>query len=254
MKSQHESVYSNLYYPPYVSEQRGTSAFNASAGYIKDTFTKAAPPSSADETRRVVTNLIGSYVRCILTDGRALVGKFTCIDRSENMILCDVVEYRPIPREPNGWEDSARTAVERQGLSDPILLPPRCVERHLSQAMVPGKRLVRVLVEPSTWNTVLSQPSQTTYEEQSWLRWRFCKFEEFCTIRGWNSRGFYLVSLNLMFLLERPDSGNSKCLVSGTTRNSEKESWNLKSFLQPTVNEFMNILRVVASWSATKLS
>ncbi|VEU40434.1 unnamed protein product [Pseudo-nitzschia multistriata] len=88
--------------------------------------------------------LLGKRIKCTLTDGRTLTGTFICIDRLKNLILTDVLEERSI--DPSDYK-------HRVGSSEPSTEPPtaRCfrrVERKISQAMVPGERLVRVELLP----------------------------------------------------------------------------------------------------------
>eukprot|EP00591_Stephanopyxis_turris_P005856 CAMPEP_0195515702 /NCGR_PEP_ID=MMETSP0794_2-20130614/6677_1 /TAXON_ID=515487 /ORGANISM="Stephanopyxis turris, Strain CCMP 815" /LENGTH=105 /DNA_ID=CAMNT_0040644165 /DNA_START=47 /DNA_END=361 /DNA_ORIENTATION=- len=88
----------------------------------------------------VMTKLIGSRVRCILDDGRVATGTFLCLDRLKNLLLCDVVEVRKVS-----------SFQGKNEASDGAVYEDEYAERRLSQAMVPGKHLVKVEVEKKTW-------------------------------------------------------------------------------------------------------
>jgi small nuclear ribonucleoprotein (snRNP)-like protein len=88
-----------------------------------------------------------------MIDGRALVGRLMCIDRLCNLILDDVMEYRPISLNPPEWKDTPKTAALRLELQQVTHVhnPLRCTERYLNLAMINKQRLAKILVEPSSW-------------------------------------------------------------------------------------------------------
>jgi len=77
---------------------------------------------------RAMENLLGKTLKCTLDDGRTAIGDLVCIDRLKNIILKDAVEER--------WVDS----TVYNSTSGNVVV----AKRSLSQAMIPGKHLVKV--------------------------------------------------------------------------------------------------------------
>ena len=59
------------------------------------------PPDVQNEK---VTALLGTWVRVVLTDGRAFVGALKAIDDSCNVVLMNAVEVRPMTHRPGQEE------------------------------------------------------------------------------------------------------------------------------------------------------
>lgn len=78
--------------------------------------------------------VLGERIKCTLDDGRLATGELVCLDRIQNLILTNVVEERWI-----NTGDYSRTVP----MSENKIL----VRRELSQAMVPGSRLIKVEIE-----------------------------------------------------------------------------------------------------------
>ena len=84
-------------------------------------------------------NLLGQKIKCTLDDGRTAMGTFICVDRLSNLILTNVVEERMVCS--SDYSDYR---------TEDIL-----VRRDLSQAMVPGERLLKVEVEKAIFDSKL---------------------------------------------------------------------------------------------------
>eukprot|EP00980_Cylindrotheca_fusiformis_P013501 scaffold3450_cov114-Cylindrotheca_fusiformis.AAC.6 len=82
---------------------------------------------------QAVKAILGERVKCTCDDGRVATGELVCLDRIKNLILSNVVEERWVYSE----DYSRETTLDRKVL----------VRRELSQAMVPGSRLLRVEIE-----------------------------------------------------------------------------------------------------------
>mmetsp|Transcript_16260 Transcript_16260/g.45077 ORF Transcript_16260/g.45077 Transcript_16260/m.45077 type:complete len:135 (-) Transcript_16260:1458-1862(-) len=106
----------------------------------------SSPPSSPQPQNKLVTAvhaILGKKISCTLSDGRKLSGTLVCVDRLKNVILCNVTEERTI--DPSHYNNSQ----ENKG--------KRCqIERKLSQALIPGKHLVRVEVPRPVYDHHLS--------------------------------------------------------------------------------------------------
>lgn len=104
--------------------------------------------SSKQESRDVISSLFGKEIRCTMDDGRTVHGKLICLDRLRNMILSDVVEVRLLPQHLQRPHLLEGVAVALPSTAESV----DCYsERRLSQAMIPGKHLVKVEVEESIW-------------------------------------------------------------------------------------------------------
>jgi len=80
-------------------------------------------PLSQDEKINMVKSWIGKVMRVKLTDNRAFVGRFVCVDNEKNVILHDTKEYIPIENTKN--EDLKITGL----------------------VMLPGKHIVSIWLE-----------------------------------------------------------------------------------------------------------
>eukprot|EP00531_Pseudo-nitzschia_arenysensis_P019896 CAMPEP_0116150424 /NCGR_PEP_ID=MMETSP0329-20121206/19539_1 /TAXON_ID=697910 /ORGANISM="Pseudo-nitzschia arenysensis, Strain B593" /LENGTH=133 /DNA_ID=CAMNT_0003646935 /DNA_START=51 /DNA_END=452 /DNA_ORIENTATION=+ len=86
--------------------------------------------------------LLGKRIKTTLSDGRTLTGIFICIDRLKNLILTNVIEERYIDpsdynyREQNDNETNNNETMETMDRTIKV-------ERQISQAMIPGSRLVK---------------------------------------------------------------------------------------------------------------
>ncbi len=104
--------------------------------------------SSKQESRDVISSLFGKEILCTMDDGRTVRGKLLCVDRLRNMILSDVVEVRLLPQRLQRPHLLEGVAVACPSTTESV----DCYsERRLSQAMIPGKHLVKVEVEESIW-------------------------------------------------------------------------------------------------------
>lgn len=143
-----------------------------------ETNTNELPPTtseeiSIDERRKnsfeyTKSFLLGKRIKTTLSDGRTLTGKFICIDRLKNLILTNVIEERFIDpsdyryRVGDGDRDemtdgygNGNEMTDGNGDGDEMSngdddddrehsMDRRIrVERHISQAMIPGSRLVK---------------------------------------------------------------------------------------------------------------
>mmetsp|Transcript_7395 Transcript_7395/g.15860 ORF Transcript_7395/g.15860 Transcript_7395/m.15860 type:complete len:142 (+) Transcript_7395:389-814(+) len=98
--------------------------------------------------------LLGKRIKSTLSDGRTLTGTLICIDRLKNLILTNVIEERLIdPLDYRYRRDGDDNDVDADAQNDndnekPIINDGssrlRKVERHISQAMIPGSRLFKV--------------------------------------------------------------------------------------------------------------
>lgn len=105
--------------------------------------------------------LLGKRMKSTLSDGRTLTGTFICIDRLKNLILTDVTEERMI--DPSDYryrvgdgdgDNNNNNNGDNDGNNDDDDINPMDgrvvkVERHISQAMIPGSRLVKVEIATS---------------------------------------------------------------------------------------------------------
>lgn len=90
-----------------------------------------------------VKAILGERVKCTLDDGRLATGELVCLDRIQNLILSNVVEERWIHP-----EDYSQNEAIREGK---VL-----VRRMLSQAMVPGSRLLKIEIEKTIHDEKMS--------------------------------------------------------------------------------------------------
>jgi len=89
--------------------------------------------------------LLGKRIKTTLSDGRTLTGKFICIDRLKNLILTNVTEERYI--DPSDYRYRVdEDENENDGDGDHSMDRQIKVERQISQAMIPGSRLVKAEV------------------------------------------------------------------------------------------------------------
>ena len=112
--------------------------------------TNAEPPTtlSSDEAsvherqkasfQYTKTSLLGKRIKTTLSDGRTLTGKFICIDRLKNLILTNVTEERLI--DPSDYRYRVDTGGSDETNHDERRIK---VQRQISQAMIPGSRLVK---------------------------------------------------------------------------------------------------------------
>eukprot|EP00978_Attheya_sp_CCMP212_P049135 scaffold621436_cov90-Attheya_sp.AAC.3 len=84
--------------------------------------------------------LLGKELHCTLSDGRVARGTFVCIDRLSNIILQNVVEQRPLTTTTT--TSSISSGSDANTSNNNIVY----TERHLSQALVPGKHLRHVQI------------------------------------------------------------------------------------------------------------
>mmetsp|Transcript_14622 Transcript_14622/g.36773 ORF Transcript_14622/g.36773 Transcript_14622/m.36773 type:complete len:129 (-) Transcript_14622:576-962(-) len=85
--------------------------------------------------------LLGKRIKTTLSDGRTLTGRFICIDRLKNLILTNVTEERYI--DPSDYRYRVN---ENENDGDHSMDRQIKVERQISQAMIPGSRLVKAEV------------------------------------------------------------------------------------------------------------
>lgn len=107
--------------------------------------------------------LLGKRVKATLSDGRTLTGIFICIDRLKNLILTNVIEERLVDpadytyrhRHEDDGNNGAGGSTASPTRTDTTTTTAggggrlRKVERRISQAMIPGSRLVRVEIAKS---------------------------------------------------------------------------------------------------------
>ena len=115
--------------------------------------------SNINITLNKIQLLLGSNLRVTMLDGRVAHGKFVSLDRLSNIVLEDVTEYRrvayvpppPPPGSlavpPNNGDDGAKSKLTTKD---------GCytwdTERKLSQAVIPGDRMVKVEIASGEWN------------------------------------------------------------------------------------------------------
>mmetsp|Transcript_12535 Transcript_12535/g.15750 ORF Transcript_12535/g.15750 Transcript_12535/m.15750 type:complete len:136 (+) Transcript_12535:133-540(+) len=102
--------------------------------------------------KEIMEKILGCDIKCTLDDGRTATGKFLCIDRLKNLVLSDVIEVRKIPRLRRDCRDLAKVANNGAASNHSNVDASSddkhtMYERHLSQAMIPGKHLVKVEVD-----------------------------------------------------------------------------------------------------------
>jgi small nuclear ribonucleoprotein (snRNP)-like protein len=83
-----------------------------------------------------VSNIIGRKVICTLDDGRTLEGRLECLDRLSNIILRQALEKR-IVKDLSIYQSHSGELQDTKEL---------VIERKLSQALIPGNHLVKVLL------------------------------------------------------------------------------------------------------------
>mmetsp|Transcript_10389 Transcript_10389/g.25132 ORF Transcript_10389/g.25132 Transcript_10389/m.25132 type:complete len:204 (-) Transcript_10389:149-760(-) len=108
--------------------------------------------------------LLGKVIKTTLSDGRTLTGTFMCIDRLKNLILTDVTEeryidpsdyrYRVGDDDDHNDDDDARTGGNDDETGEKTAEEEDRrmirVERRISQAMIPGARLVKAEISRSS--------------------------------------------------------------------------------------------------------
>ena len=84
-----------------------------------------------------VKSILGRTIQCTLDDGRTATGVFICLDRLKNMILTNVEEQQRISssKSPSDFGTDNNKYEEGGAIYR---------KRRLSQAMIPGKHLVKV--------------------------------------------------------------------------------------------------------------
>lgn len=97
--------------------------------------------------------LLGKQIKTTLSDGRTLSGRFICIDRLKNLILTNVTEERWIDPSDykyrvggggdDGDNDDGESTNEASNGGDGSVDGRIKVQRLISQAMIPGNRLVK---------------------------------------------------------------------------------------------------------------
>mmetsp|Transcript_1902 Transcript_1902/g.5020 ORF Transcript_1902/g.5020 Transcript_1902/m.5020 type:complete len:146 (-) Transcript_1902:652-1089(-) len=116
------------------------------------------------DPREAMGKLLGCTVKCTLVDGRIATGRFVCLDRLRNIILCDVLEVRKVPvaaygsyvdsaRQQHGHDSKGKSKEERSNEHEASSKHYVYAARKLSQAMVPGKHLVKVEVSQKIWDS-----------------------------------------------------------------------------------------------------
>eukprot|EP00588_Corethron_pennatum_P011619 CAMPEP_0194282538 /NCGR_PEP_ID=MMETSP0169-20130528/23352_1 /TAXON_ID=218684 /ORGANISM="Corethron pennatum, Strain L29A3" /LENGTH=161 /DNA_ID=CAMNT_0039027895 /DNA_START=83 /DNA_END=568 /DNA_ORIENTATION=- len=106
---------------------------------------------SSHEPMDLARRLLGRTVECTLGDGRVLVGVLQCIATGSDLILSDATERRSI--------HASHAASLGIDISEMPTLLDRGAEvvRHLSQAMVPGKHLIKVRVSKIVWDDIVKK-------------------------------------------------------------------------------------------------
>ena len=90
--------------------------------------------SEEKEAQAYISSILGQKIKCTLDDGRTATGEFICLDRLKNIILQNVTEERLTIVPPLRGNDG-ECLDDKQGFRR---------QRRLSQAMIPGKHLVKV--------------------------------------------------------------------------------------------------------------
>lgn len=83
------------------------------------------------------SSLLGKRIKTTLSDGRTLTGKFICIDRLKNLILTNVTEERLV--DPSDYRYRVDNDTDETNHDERRIK----VQRQISQAMIPGSRLVK---------------------------------------------------------------------------------------------------------------
>lgn len=117
--------------------------------------------------------ILGQQIKAHLSDGRNLTGTLICIDRCKNMILTNVKEERYVNKsdyiyritENNGSTTTSNDIHDDAAIDDgeenEKRLAKMKVSRIISQAMIPGSKLVKVEIAKAKVNknfqTILDQ-------------------------------------------------------------------------------------------------
>lgn len=90
-----------------------------------------------------------------MTDGRVVVGKFTCLDRLGNIILEDVVEQRWLSYSDASATNDQKTTVQNGDSSDSKSINNNLMywntERSLTKAVILGKKVTKVEITKQQW-------------------------------------------------------------------------------------------------------
>jgi len=111
--------------------------------------------------------LLGKELHCTLSDGRVARGTFVCIDRLSNIILENVVEQRPLTTTATSIS-SVSSASDTNTISNNNSNNNNKIvytERHLSQALVPGKHLRHVQIRTKSLEEQLHLASSSFVQE-----------------------------------------------------------------------------------------
>ena len=100
--------------------------------------------------------LLGSNIRVTMTDGRVVVGKFTCLDRLGNIILEDVFEQRWLSYSDASATDDQKTTNQNNGdCGDSKSINNNLMywntERSLTKAVILGKNVKKVEITKQQW-------------------------------------------------------------------------------------------------------
>lgn len=99
--------------------------------------------------------LLGSNIRVTMTDGRVVVGKFTCLDRLGNIILEDVVEQRWLSYSDASANDQKTTNQNNGDCGDSKSINNNLMywntERSLTKAVILGKKVTKVEITKQQW-------------------------------------------------------------------------------------------------------
>mmetsp|Transcript_20112 Transcript_20112/g.31070 ORF Transcript_20112/g.31070 Transcript_20112/m.31070 type:complete len:156 (-) Transcript_20112:191-658(-) len=108
----------------------------------------------SDPAACAMQNLLGSIVRCTLDDGRIATGTFVCVDRLKNIILSNVVEQRRVDSNIYSLDTNTTGTTTSTTITSSSSKNNKTIiaTRQLSQAMVPGKHLVKVEVDETTYS------------------------------------------------------------------------------------------------------
>mmetsp|Transcript_17505 Transcript_17505/g.36484 ORF Transcript_17505/g.36484 Transcript_17505/m.36484 type:complete len:147 (-) Transcript_17505:512-952(-) len=117
------------------------------------------------EILRTVQHLLGSHLKITMTDGRTATGNFTCLDRLGNIVLSDVCERRVIgyddtttsslpelrSTDDDGCVNEASSTQEQEKNNEQKNIYKWDTERCLSQAVIPGGKLLKVEISKREW-------------------------------------------------------------------------------------------------------
>ena len=114
--------------------------------------------SNTNITLNKIQLLLGSNLRVTMLDGRVAHGKFVSLDRLSNIVLEDVTEYRRVAYVPSPPPGSLAVPLNNgdDGAKSKLTTKDGCytwdTERKLSQAVIPGDRMVKVEIASREWN------------------------------------------------------------------------------------------------------